>query len=589
MTSFEDYLPNPWGLAALGLAAPIVLAHLLRLRPKVMVVPSIRFWRGEVSEPYVNRPWQRVRDPRGLLLQLVVLLLATLGLTGLQVPASVSESRSTLWFLDVSASMRALTPSGKSRFQLAVEHVRARLSDAGPYDRFGLVTFANRVDVMVAPGAAADSVLSALAGLEPSLAADDPGIWSHELFQQWSNVKDSMSVELLTGPMPSEDINAITSGIGVVTFGSPVPNRGVLHVSVSSTWENDATDASWRVDVSVGEFLTSPAVQTAGRPSKAEFSPLLLERYDSSTGAFALRDGRRPEGGFLSVSLGGADAAGLWRVRHQDLDGFPSDNGVVFRVRPPPPFSVEVRGASEVQHNPSFPDPRGSAPAAPAPALTRMLWTLGARQGATLRLPGSIAVVAADSTAPTGPDDSKAATLTYQPHEWFEGLALETMPMTWHAPTLPTTAPWQPLLTLRGLPVCSIRRQTQGGVDLAMAASLIEDQRFQQSDTFVTILVRWHQTCLEALGIPASGPVDAYADPTAGTIKTQHILSPRESREVASGVRTTRPALAAMGTSKLSAIQLAPWMLLLALMVLFWEWTRYLRRHRRIAPSEPNP
>lgn len=585
MAGIQDYMTNPWGAAALALSIPLVLSHMLRLRPRVLPVPSLRFWRGEVSEPYVNRPWQPIRDRKSLLLQLLALLLACGALMGLQVPGKRAPAESTLWFLDLSASMQALTPSGKSRYKLATEHIRNRLDAASAHDRFGLVTFARDITVVVAPGGTADAVAEALDGLRPAFVADQPGIWNDELFQHWLVTREMMPTELLTGPLTQEALDRISSGIGVVTFGSPVANRGVVHTEVVPVWKPGEFQPQWELHASSATHAQGAGKDgVSGAPSSmSEGEPLRLERLDRISGTFSAANAARPTGGFTVFQLGGGEAAGIWRVGFANPDGFPADDRVVVRVNPPPAFTVRVEASGDALHRPELLGPARptGTEADPVPSLTRMLWTLGARTDGALALKGGILIPdPADAVSGDGSDGAvNPQNLTYQHHAWFEGLALEAIPLAESVP-LPEAGGYTPLLTHGGRPVCAVRVRPDGSTDLAMSPSLLDNRVFTASDTFVTIMSRWHQSNLAAAGVLTSGPVGEFASGGQPATLSPHVLSSQETRQVSEGVRLVRRGAQTESQQQFGAWPLAPWLAGLAVVVVLLEWMRYVRRFR---------
>lgn len=123
----------PVGLAALLLAAPIVLLHMLTPRRPATLVSSLLHWDGLRHSITAAEPWQRLRWSLLLLLQLLVVALFAFALAR---PALVEMSElaeHTVFIVDASASMSALdgSPDRLGAAVEAAEELRASLPDEG--------------------------------------------------------------------------------------------------------------------------------------------------------------------------------------------------------------------------------------------------------------------------------------------------------------------------------------------------------------------------------------------------------------------------------------------------------------------------
>src|SRR5918912_873881 len=86
----------PLGALAL-LAIPVIVGlYLLKRRRPEVRSAALRLWRGDAVMEQANRPWQRLRKNRLLLLQLLVALLLGLALTRPAFSSNVGQSPATV-------------------------------------------------------------------------------------------------------------------------------------------------------------------------------------------------------------------------------------------------------------------------------------------------------------------------------------------------------------------------------------------------------------------------------------------------------------------------------------------------------------
>jgi Mg-chelatase subunit ChlD len=123
----------PIGLAALLLAAPIILLHMLTPRRPATPVSSLLHWEGMRQSITAAEPWQRLEPSLLLLLQLLAVALLALALA---MPARVTESdlaEHTVFIVDASGSMSAIDGS-PDRLGAAIDRageLRASIPEGG--------------------------------------------------------------------------------------------------------------------------------------------------------------------------------------------------------------------------------------------------------------------------------------------------------------------------------------------------------------------------------------------------------------------------------------------------------------------------
>ncbi len=123
----------PAGLAALALAVPIVILHMLTPRRPATPVSSLLHWDGLKHAITSAEPWQRLRISLLLILQLAAVVLFALSLAR---PAVVTEAvlaDHTVFIIDASASMSAIdgSPDRLADAVTRATSLREELPDGG--------------------------------------------------------------------------------------------------------------------------------------------------------------------------------------------------------------------------------------------------------------------------------------------------------------------------------------------------------------------------------------------------------------------------------------------------------------------------
>jgi hypothetical protein len=159
----------PIALALLALAIPIIIFYMLKLRRRDRSVSSSLLWRRALLDRTANAPWQRLRRNLLLLLQLLLLLLFALGLAR---PFFTSESPiegNAVIVMDTSASMGAADmEGGESRWARALEEANRLIDGLGPGSRMSIIAAGPHPAMAAAPTSDRDSLRAALRALQPS-------------------------------------------------------------------------------------------------------------------------------------------------------------------------------------------------------------------------------------------------------------------------------------------------------------------------------------------------------------------------------------------------------------------------------------
>jgi Mg-chelatase subunit ChlD len=124
---------NPWGLALLSLAIPVIVLHILRPRRQALVVSSTFLFRT-IERPVSSAvPWQKLRWSWLLLAQLLAVLLGSLAVAN---PVKLTPARlaaHTVFIIDASGSMSALdgAPDRIAAAKAEAERLRDEIPPGG--------------------------------------------------------------------------------------------------------------------------------------------------------------------------------------------------------------------------------------------------------------------------------------------------------------------------------------------------------------------------------------------------------------------------------------------------------------------------
>lgn len=139
-------------IAALGalVAIPIILLYILRLRRRETVVSSNFLWQQIVRDREANTPWQRLRRNILLILQLLILaFLVTALMRPAQLVPTITASK-TVILLDASASMNATDIDGDTRFEAAQREANLLLNDLTQDDEISVIRVAESAEPLIA-------------------------------------------------------------------------------------------------------------------------------------------------------------------------------------------------------------------------------------------------------------------------------------------------------------------------------------------------------------------------------------------------------------------------------------------------------
>ncbi len=310
------------GLVAAA-AAGLFLLHHLRIRPEVLRVPTLLFWREAVEETRARSLFGSFRHPRTYAFLTALAALLALSLAEPETRNTQAEVRHHVLLLDLSPAMGArLEGRGSQRTQaerildLARTSALDYLDAVSLRDRIAVLTPGNEAGLVGGFSEVRDVLKRRVAALEP---APVPGDLARALHRAAAlcRGKTRPRVVVLTGPgQPSsldiQEGKIVPSGVPVqvVRHGRAGPDQGLVGVRYAETLE--VRVASGRV--TAGRTLT---VTTGERGNLVP--PVKCPALGDGTGAW--------------IRIPGVEATGeTVRVSLEPPDSFPHNDSLHYRL-----------------------------------------------------------------------------------------------------------------------------------------------------------------------------------------------------------------------------------------------------------------
>lgn len=324
---------NLAALGALGLAVPLVLLYLLKMKRQDRVVPSTLLWARAIQDLQATHPFQKLRRSLLLILQLLLLAFLSFALARPAISSTRLDGRTVAIILDGSASMKSRDAAAGSRFEearrLALETVEAMQRDGG---EAMVVAAAHRTSVRV--GLTTDRV-ALRRGIE-ELRPEDVGADLDRAV--------TLAAAALRG-RPRPEIHLFTDGAGARLSASP-GEAAIRFLRVGSSADNAAITmvdvrpapprrlaelkAMGRLEAGRYPFQIFAGLRNFGAaPIKAY---LTLHHEDRLAGA---REVGIPAGGEASVLFEDSFEPGVGRLSLDLDDVLAADNTVHFAIRAP--------------------------------------------------------------------------------------------------------------------------------------------------------------------------------------------------------------------------------------------------------------
>lgn len=135
-----------WAVLA-GIPVGIIALYFLKLRRRAVQVPSTLLWRRSLEDLHVNSLFQRLRRNLLLFLQLLVVFLVMVALTGPRVRGTTGQGQRYVLAIDNSASMSA-TDVAPNRLERARAEARKVINGMGTDDLAMVITFSDRARIV---------------------------------------------------------------------------------------------------------------------------------------------------------------------------------------------------------------------------------------------------------------------------------------------------------------------------------------------------------------------------------------------------------------------------------------------------------
>ena len=316
---------SPLALAGLvaAAAAGLFLLHHLRIRPEVLRVPTLLFWREAVEETRARSLFGSFRHPRTFGFLTVLAALLVLSLAEPETPNTLAEVRHHVLVLDLSPAMGVrLDGRGGNRGQaervldLARTSALKYLDAVSLRDRIAVLTPGNEAGLVGGFSEVRDVVKRRVAALEP---APTPGDLARALHRAAAlcRGKTRPRVVVLTSPgRPSgldiQEGRIVPSGVPVqvVRHGRVVPDQGLVGVRYRKTLE--VRVASGRATAGRTLTVTRQDKNQAGERRNV-VSPLKCPALADGTGVWVRIPGVGATGETVRISLEPPD-----RYAHND-------------------------------------------------------------------------------------------------------------------------------------------------------------------------------------------------------------------------------------------------------------------------------
>lgn len=322
-----DFFANPAALWSGLLILPLLALFMLRHRPVKLRVPSTLLWQGVATAQVATSPFQMLRRSLSLLLMLLALTALILALAGLRIPGGRTVNAPLVLVMDVTASM-ATREGNRTRLQLAVQRAES-IIDEGDGGDVAVLAFDGTLRPVVAA-----SPTSALGGLQPVHRGASQTALTQSL-RAAAEAEPTKRFVLIGDTAPG----VVPDNVLFVPVGSPRANAGIVAAGVTEQ-PGGRADVFVGIEYAGGEALRSSVVLERIAGEQVE----LVDARDID-----LRPGERTPVTFPGVG------DGLYRARLRLEDALALDDFAYVRfaaLRPlevvlPQPSPVALRKACE--------------------------------------------------------------------------------------------------------------------------------------------------------------------------------------------------------------------------------------------------
>jgi Ca-activated chloride channel family protein len=269
---------TPAFLALAGIAGPIILLYMLRLRRREIPISSTLLWQRLMKDREANAPWQKLRRNLLLILQLLILAMLVLALGRPFIPVPSVAAGSVALLIDASASMSATDmPGGQSRFEVAQDTARQLVNELASNEVMTVIAAGPTPQVLTPPTNDRAALREAISQAEPTATIAD---WEAALALAGASIagqQEPTIIILSDGGLP-DDLPALPATISYIAIGQSADNLAItalatralgdapqLFAAVTNFSDQDAdVIISFEVDGELhsAEALTIPAGQS---------------------------------------------------------------------------------------------------------------------------------------------------------------------------------------------------------------------------------------------------------------------------------------------------------------------------------------
>jgi len=270
---------TPAFLALAGLAVPILILYMLRLRRREVLVSSTLLWQRLMQDREANAPWQRLRRNLLLLLQLLILAALVLGLARPFIPVPTVASGSVALLLDASASMSTADgPAGSTRFAQAQGIARDLVGELSSGEVMTVVSVGPVPEVLTPPTRDPAALREAISRARPSQA---PADWEAALALASASIagyEEAALVILSDGGLPA-DLPPLPVEVRYVRVGRETENLAISALATRwlgeqpqlfaavTNYGGQAADTILTIEVD-GEIHTAERLTVAARETE---------------------------------------------------------------------------------------------------------------------------------------------------------------------------------------------------------------------------------------------------------------------------------------------------------------------------------
>ncbi|MDR0870978.1 MAG: BatA and WFA domain-containing protein [Planctomycetaceae bacterium] len=329
-------LTNPAALYLLLLFVPVIILYILKVRLRKEPVSTFMFWQQVFDEHRTRSFWRVLRYILSLLISILFLALLISAL--INPVLKPKEQGRCVIIIDNSASMNALTDSGKTRLETAKDDIRNRLKPGVVLRQTAVFTAGGQPSVIVPFTARRSNLLRGIKSVEPS-NQNTALAQTIQNVQRLTAPEENMSVIVYTdGCIPPDDWNTFgNKNVHYVPVGKSVDNLAITKFQPRWTL-NDA--AGYEILAEVVHFGTETVdvrleieTETNGKRQTVDVIPFTLEPDTPQT---KMIHGTSPQEKTFYAALKYGDKT--------KTDVLPFDNSAAASLPPRKTLSVDYYG-----------------------------------------------------------------------------------------------------------------------------------------------------------------------------------------------------------------------------------------------------